>query len=489
MSNQLKQTHSVKFNAVMNTLLTASSMLVSVITVPYVTRVLSVEGYGDVTFAQNVSQWLSAMCLIGVPTYGLRECARVRDDPREMARVVRELLVIITIFTAVVLAGFGVSILIVPRFRQIAALMWVFLVSTLLLSYGVEWFFQAIEQYKYITIRSMVFKMLSLVAMLVFVRGEDDYLAYGVILALVVCGNNVLNLARMLRMVSFSGLGPMRIGRHLKPLASYAALSIASSVYLAFDSILLGMLSPSNVQVGLYQLASKLKGICFSVINAIIGVLIPRLSYYAKKDPEKYGALLRRGWGFLLNLCLGIALYLLVYAYPLVVLISSEKYADAVLPVRIIGLVNLLSCMSYFFGLCILSPLDQESKLARANLTGAPISLVCNLLLDGTFGATGAAISVCLAELVIFLMQLHDCWPVLREHIDASDVLRTFMSHIMAAAVAFATGMPLAGLNVAIQVIAGFAVYSVVWLVAALITGETTARWAFGLLQGFMKRK
>lgn len=489
MSNQLKQTHSVKFNAVMNTLLTASSMLVSVITVPYVTRVLSVEGYGDVTFAQNVSQWLSAMCLIGVPTYGLRECARVRDDPREMARVVRELLVIITIFTAVVLAGFGVSILIVPRFRQIAALMWVFLVSTLLLSYGVEWFFQAIEQYKYITIRSMVFKMLSLVAMLVFVRGEDDYLAYGVILALVVCGNNVLNLARMLRMVSFSGLGPMRIGRHLKPLASYAALSIASSVYLAFDSILLGMLSPSNVQVGLYQLASKLKGICFSVINAIIGVLIPRLSYYAKKDPEKYGALLRRGWGFLLNLCLGIALYLLVYAYPLVVLISSEKYADAVLPVRIIGLVNLLSCMSYFFGLCILSPLDQESKLARANLTGAPISLVCNLLLDGTFGATGAAISVCLAELVIFLMQLHDCWPVLREHIDASDVLRTFMSHIMAAAVAFAMGMPLAGLNVAIQVIAGFAVYSVVWLVAALITGETTARWAFGLLQGFMKRK
>lgn len=292
MSNQLKQTHSVKFNAVMNTLLTASSMLVSVITVPYVTRVLSVEGYGDVTFAQNVSQWLSAMCLVGVPMYGLRECARVRDDPREMARVVRELLAIITIFTAVVLTCFGVSILVVPRFHRIAALMWVFLVSTLLLSYGVEWYFQAIEQYKYITIRSMVFKMLSLVAMLVFVRGEDDYLAYGVILALVICGNNVLNLARMLRMVSFSGLGPMRIGRHLKPLASYAALSIASSVYLAFDSILLGMLSPSNVQVGLYQFASKLKGICFSVINAIIGVLIPRLSYYAKNDPEKYGALL-----------------------------------------------------------------------------------------------------------------------------------------------------------------------------------------------------
>ena len=367
--------------------------------------------------------------------------------------------------------------------------MWVFLVSTLLLSYGVEWYFQAIEQYKYITIRSMVFKMLSLVAMLVFVRDEGDYLAYGVILALVVCGNNVLNLAHMLRMVSFSGLGPMCIGRHLRPLASYAALSIATSVYLVFDSILLGMLSPSNVQVGFYQLAAKLKNLCNSVVNAIISVLIPRLSYYAKNDLEAYGALLRRGWGFLLNLCLGTALYLLVYAYPLVVLISSEKYVDAVLPVRIIGLVNLFSCMSYFFGLGILSPLGQESKLARANLTGVPTSLVCNLLLDGTLGATGAAISVCLSELVIFLMQLHDCWPVLREHIDASNMLRTFMSHIMAAAVAFAASLPLAGLNVAVQVVAGFAVYSIVWLVAALITGETTARWAFGTLRGFMKRK
>ena len=68
-------------------------------------------------------------------------------------------------------------------------------------------------------------------------------------------------------------------------------------------------------------------------------------------------------------------------------------------------------------------------------------------------------------------------------------MLRTFMSHITAATVAFAASLPLAGLNVAVQVVAGFAVYSVVWFVAALIMGETTARWAFGTLRGFMKRK
>ena len=93
------KSHSVKFNAVMNTLLTASNMLISVITLPYVTRVLSVEGYGDVTFAQSLSTWLSALCLVGIPTYGIRECARVRDDPQALARTVKELLSIVSVFS------------------------------------------------------------------------------------------------------------------------------------------------------------------------------------------------------------------------------------------------------------------------------------------------------------------------------------------------------------------------------------------------------
>lgn len=144
--------HSVRFNAVMNTILTASNMLIGVITIPYITRTLSVEGYGNVTFAQNISQWLSALCLVGIPTYGVRECARARDDPRKLASVVRELLAIITVCTLTVLACFALAIAFVPRLHGLAALMCMFLVSTLLLSFGVEWFFQAMEEYEYITI-------------------------------------------------------------------------------------------------------------------------------------------------------------------------------------------------------------------------------------------------------------------------------------------------------------------------------------------------
>lgn len=101
--------HSVKFNAAMNTILTASNMVIGTITIPYITRTLSVEGYGNVTFAQNISQWLSTICLVGIPAYGIRECARVRHDECQLASVVKELLIIITGCTSTVLGCFALT--------------------------------------------------------------------------------------------------------------------------------------------------------------------------------------------------------------------------------------------------------------------------------------------------------------------------------------------------------------------------------------------
>lgn len=110
----------------------------ALIVIPCVSRVLSVKLLGDVSFAQSVSTWAPALCLLGVNVYGMRECARVRDDVRELERVVKELLVIIKATTSVVVIGFAVAVFAPPIFASVAPLMWMFLIGTLMLSYGVE---------------------------------------------------------------------------------------------------------------------------------------------------------------------------------------------------------------------------------------------------------------------------------------------------------------------------------------------------------------
>lgn len=489
--------HSVKFNAVMNTILTSSTMLINLVTLPYVTRTLSVEGYGNVNFAQSLSSWLSTLCVVGVPTYAVRECARVRDDPKVLTQTVKEMLAIISFFTIFVLGIFAICILSVPRLVALAPLMWLFLVSTLLLSYGVEWYFQAVEQYEYITVRSIAFKFLSLVAILLFVHHPNDWLIYGAILALVTSGNNVFNIIRLLHDVPVWNSTDMNLHKHIKPLFSYAVMSISSSIYLFFDTVLLGMLNSNNVQVALYQLAAKLKGLCWSIVNAVIGVLIPRLSYYAKKDIVKYNALLERGFGFLLNMCIGATAYLFIFASPLVVLISSSKYISATVPVQIIGFVNFFSCMSYFIGLCVLSPLGRESAFARANLVGVPISLLLNLLLDNRFGAVGAAVSILVAEVGIFLKQVSSSYDILKKVIVWSHVVKTVASHLFAFLIsvlvcltAKKVGFNFLSMKGAFfAVLTGFISYSFSWFLFAVVLKEESAVYITHLLRNkFLKK-
>ena len=481
---------SVKFNAVMNTLLTASNMLASVITIPYVTRVLTVEGYGDVSFAQSVSAWLSAFCLMGINVYGVRECAKRRDDPKALAKIVRELLALITISTVVVLGLFAVAIPLVPQFSRLAPLMWMFLVGTLLLSYGVEWFYQGIEQYSYITERSVAFKLISLVATFLLVRSPDDYLVYGAIIAVVMCGNNLFNLLRLHRMVNLREPVRLNLRSHLRPLAAFATQSIASAVYLSFDSTILGIMSAGNYQVGLYQLATKLKAVMFQVLNAVLGVLIPRLSYHLKNDDRQaFLLLLTKGLGITLNICAAICGYLLVFAEPVVVLVSGEGFADAAGPLRLIGIVNFLSCVSYFFGMCVLAPLGRERELATANLAGVPVSVVLNLALDARLGAMGAALSILASELVIFIVLGWCSRDVLAQFASPLSLVKVLASNAVAflASIAFVTVVG-EGAGVLLAV-AGLAVYSVVDVAVAVALGDRTARSMVELLRSKLVRR
>lgn len=479
---------SVKYNALMNTLLTASNMLVSLVTIPYVTRVLSVERLGDVSFAQSVSTWVSALCLVGINVYGVRECAKVRDTPSELARVVRELLTILVCTTGISLLGFAVAIPLVPSFSTVAPLMWMFLVGTLVLSFGVEWFYQGIEQYSYITVRSVAFKVAALVATLLLVRKPEDYLIYGAILALVTCGNNLLNLLRLNKLVDLRAVEKVDLRRHVRPLMAFGVQSIAQAVYLSFDSTLLGMLSAGNYQVGLYQLATKLKAVMFQVLYAVLGVFIPRLSHHvAAEDSEAFGMLLRRGFGVTINICVAIACYLFFFAEPVVLFISGDAFIGAVLPVRIIGIVNLLSCVSYFFGLCILTPLGRERQLAMANLAGVPVSVVLNVLLDPVFGAVGAAMSLLVSEVLILGIQGWCVRDVLPSFMCGGDIARVLISN--AGAVLASLGLiwllGAVGIeSVVVRALFGFAVYCLFDVGLALMLHDETALLIWGMVKG-----
>lgn len=473
---------SVGHNAIMNVSLVASNALATMITVPYVSRVLTVAGNGSVSFAQSTANWFQVFCTIGVSSYAVRECARVRDDRKKLSVLTLELLVVIGVCSAVSLSAFAAANCFIPAFRANGVLMWIFLANAFLTAFGVEWFYQATEDYDYIVIRSVVIKVLAVALIVLLVKTPEDYILYGFLLALGTSANNLFNIVRLARLICLPegfGIHDLHPVRHLKALSYFTIMNISTSMYLSFDTILLSMLAPGNYQTGLYQLAAKLKTLILTAITAITNVITPRLSYLTKDGINgKYTSLLKLSFSFLLTFSLAIGAYMVVFAEPMVIFISSERFIDAVPSVRIAGVIIFIVSVANILGPLILIPNNQEKIFSIACLTAMPVSLILNVLLDGRYGAIGASIALACTELVSLLVQIWACRKELHAIVTIKVLAKSVLPCCAAIVASLAYLKVIPSLSAFLTLLGGTAIFGLVWVIGLLFVRESTAMLA-----------
>ena len=194
--------HSVKYNFLMNIILKMSSFVFPLITFPYISRVLGPE----VAFATSVVYYFSIFAALGIPTYGIRKCAQCRDNKEKLTKTVHELLILGSILTIIAYIVLVICVCFMPKLRNNANIIFITSLTLILSNVGVEWFYQAIEQYDYITIRNLLFKIISIVLMFLFVKRPEDYIVYAGIQVLGTVGSNILNLFRLRKYI------PMKMG-------------------------------------------------------------------------------------------------------------------------------------------------------------------------------------------------------------------------------------------------------------------------------------
>ena len=150
---------SIKVNFIMNAFLTCSNFIFPLITFPYVSRVLLADGNGKINFATAIINYFVLFASLGMPLYGVRTCAIVRDDRKKLSRTVKELFTISMVATALSLVVLLVMIGIVPKFQEYRGLLLVLSSNIWLQALGMDWLYQALEEYSYITVRSVAFKI------------------------------------------------------------------------------------------------------------------------------------------------------------------------------------------------------------------------------------------------------------------------------------------------------------------------------------------
>ena len=403
----MQKEKSIKINFIMNVLLSLSSIIFPLITFPYVSRILLPEGTGKVSFATSVVAYFMMLSQLGIPMYGIRACAKVRDDRAELSIVVHELLLINLVMSVASYILLGVCVFMIPKLYAEKTLICIISLTIVLNALGMEWLYKALEQYTYITLRSLVFKVVGILAMFVLVHQKSDYVIYGGISIFAASASNILNFLHAHQYIDMCPQRTYAIKKHLKPIMVFFAMSCATIIYTNLDTVMLGLMT-TDTDVGYYNAAVKIKGILVGIVTSLGAVMLPRLSYYIEQDKRgEFERLTKKAMNFVVLIATPMMIYFMGFAKEGIFLLSGEAYAGSIIPMQIIMPTLLLIGMTNVMGIQILVPLGKEKLVLYSEIAGAVVDLVVNAVLIPQYASTGAAIGTLLAELVVWIVQLH----------------------------------------------------------------------------------
>ena len=397
--------HSVKFNFIMNFIMSASSIVFPLITFPYISRVLMATGNGKVATASAVITYFNMFASLGIPTYGIRACAKVRDDKEKLSKTVQELLIINSITMFLTLIAFIFTVALIPEFAAEKNLYIINGIGMVLNVFAITWLYNALEQYAYITIINMIVKLVSLILMFMLVKQPEDYVVYGGITVFASSASYIFNFIYATKFVSLKKSAPYDFRVHMKPILRFFAMSAATSVYTNLDVVMLRFMQ-GDTEVGYYNAAIKVKTILVTLITSLGTVLLPRLSYYVKKEKtEDFYRMIGKAVNFVVIAGFPLTIYFMLYAKESIQFLAGDGYGGSIIPMVILMPTVLLIGLSNITGIQILTPQNMEQKVLNSIICGAVVDFILNLILIPRIASSGAALATTIAEIVVLIVQ------------------------------------------------------------------------------------
>lgn len=422
---------SLKSNVLLNLIKTIMSLIFPLITFPYASRVLTPVGIGKVNFATSVICCFAVVASLGISGYGIREAAKLREDKEKLSKFAKDVFSINLASTAVAYSLLLAAVIFIPKLSMYRSLICVCSSTILFTTLGMDWLYTALEDFKYITIRSIIFQGIGLILLFAFVKNSDDYLKYAAVSVFANVGSNICNFIHSRKYVAFRIGGKIEWRTHFTPIFTLFALAITSSIYTMLDTTMLGFIT-DDWNVGIYTASTKVNRLVVSLVTSVGTVVLPRLSYYfGTKKEDEFKRLSLQSVDLILMLALPSIIGLSILSETVIVILSGESYISAVPVMRVMNPIILIVGLSNFVGVQIFLPLGKEKWTLYSNICGAAVNFALNLLLIPKCGALGAAIASVLAEGTVTLVQL----ILARNYIDIKHIINRVIYYFVLAAI------------------------------------------------------
>lgn len=391
---------SIKKNLYYSAALTFSTYLVPLVVFPYISRVLGPNRIGAIDTIDNLIDYGVLFSMMGMSALGIREVAMKKGDKQALQEAFSSLFCLHALTTLFMLAMLYVATLLWPLLQQREALLAVGSIKLTANLFLIEWFYRGLEDFKYITIRSVIVRILFIVSVFLFVRTQEDYILYYALFVGIVALNAICNWIHKGSLAHLS-FHDIHLRKYSKPFFALGLFAVLSAIYTKLSLPILNYLC-GDAEAGYYATANRMFQVVIALISSLISVLIPRMSVLVKEQKtEEIQQLYNKTFRLLFFFAIPIIIYIDIFAKDIIDLIAGKAFEPAIVPLRIIMNLILIVGAEQIIVMQMLIPLKQDATVVRSALCGALTWAVLSVFVVSTYQARGTACVWVATEMVV----------------------------------------------------------------------------------------
>lgn len=417
---------SVKKNFGYNLVLTFCNYLFPLLTYPYVSRVLGVDKIGTCNFVDSLINYFVLFAALGVGSYGVREIAKCRDDLDKRNRVFSNLVAINFLGTSLALIVLVCLTLMLPALQSYREFLWVGVLKLVFSMFLIEWFFQGIQEFRYITIRSVFVRLIYVIGVFVFVHTKEDAVIYFVLTVMTTVLNALCNWFYSRRFCSFR-FNQIAIGQFILPVLVFGYYRLLTYMYTTFNTVFLGF-SSGDREVGYFTTATKLYSILMGVFTAFTTVMVPKVSQLISEgNLPKLQKIANQTFSLLSMASLPIIMFCVYHAESIILLIAGPGYEGAITPFRIVIFLLFIIGMEQIVVQQFLMASTSNKSILTVSTVGAVTGIALNFILTPTYGAVGSSVAWGISEFTVLCTGIVLMKRYVKVSLDALSLVKSFL--------------------------------------------------------------
>ena len=402
MNNGVNQKKSLKKNYIFNFINQILTLIIPLITTPYLARIFHEVGNGQIAFANNIISYFTMIANLGYSVYGQREIAKYQDNDYMRSKTFWEIVII-----RMALSLISFILLLVTTLSGIygvsyTCLIFIFSIQVIAIAFDANFYFQGQEDFKSVAIRTIILRTLCLVCIFAFVKKETDIWLYALIYSLSVLFANVIMWPNLKKSICKVRVSDFRFRKHFLPAFIIFLPTLATTIYGSLDKLMIGYLSFNpDYQNGCYNQALKLNQAILILITVIDSVMVARNSHdYAVGEIGKLKDHIYFSCNYVLHLGIPLIVGMCVLSNNLSAWFLGEGYAEVPILLNIMSVRFIVSGLACVFGNQLFIAIGKEKYTTAAHITTAFSNLILNFIFIPWLGAIGGAITTALAETV-----------------------------------------------------------------------------------------